>query len=270
MKHILISASALLLGALSATSYAATNPCCSSAPGNISFDTFKTSAVYQLYGSARALQHSTDATYSQTVAIVVPTAIGTADLTELNDSIMSLAFNSKGQSFNDAAAAWCRAAIKETGYPVIPSDVPLADATGFDAVSGMVTNLLPDLMVYCVNSSYYTVGAAHGMSVNYYLNYSIKEGKLLSLKKMFTAEGLRKLPALIAGNAKENEAVFGPTDIKSLPDRDNFYISDRGEIVFAYQPYEVAPYAQGQINVAFYPYELEQYLTPEAKSALGL
>lgn len=37
-----------------------------------------------------------------------------------------------------------------------------------------------------------------------------------------------------------------------------------GEIVFVYQPYEVASYAQGKIRVSFYPYELVDYMTPFA------
>ena len=60
------------------------------------------------------------------------------------------------------------------------------------------------------------------------------------------------------------------TTITDLPCDNNFYISSEGEIVFSYQPYEVASYAQGIIDIPFYPYELVSYMTPYAINFFGL
>ena len=42
------------------------------------------------------------------------------------------------------------------------------------------------------------------------------------------------------------EASIGSTDITEIPCGGNFYLTPDGEIVFSYQPYEVASYAQGR------------------------
>ena len=92
----------------------------------------------------------------------------------------------------------------------------------------------------------------------------------IHLEKRKKIQTLKDLPALIARRAIEQEATFGPTKISSLPANDNFYISADGEIVFAYQPYEIASYAQGFINVPFFPYELAEHMTPAGLAIFGL
>jgi hypothetical protein len=71
------------------------------------------------------------------------------------------------------------------------------------------------------------------------------------------------LPERIAEQAEAMSDMIGPTTVGDLPADGNFYISSEGEIVFAYQPYEVASYAQGPINIPFYSYELIDYMTDE-------
>ena len=112
--------------------------------------------------------------------------------------------------------------------------------------------------------------AAHGMSTRNYINYLISDNMIVALSDIFSDSGLKDLPALIARRAIEQEATFGPTEISSLPANDNFYISADGEIVFAYQPYEIASYAQGFINVPFFPYELAEHMTPAGLAIFGL
>ncbi|MDE6158420.1 MAG: RsiV family protein [Muribaculaceae bacterium] len=60
----------------------------------------------------------------------------------------------------------------------------------------------------------------------------------------------------------------GTTDINALPGDDNFYLTPDGNIIFAYQPYEVASYAQGEIQIPIPAYMISQYLTPEAQELL--
>lgn len=112
--------------------------------------------------------------------------------------------------------------------------------------------------------------AAHGMTVKHYINYLTDSGKIITLNDIFTPAGIADLPAIIAKRAADRVAILGPTEVDSLPANGNFYISPSREIVFSYQPYEVASFAQGFINIAFYPYELVSYMTPEAIKYFGL
>jgi hypothetical protein len=102
------------------------------------------------------------------------------------------------------------------------------------------------------------------MTDNQYISYIIPKAKILTITDLFTPEGIEALPKVIQQQADELSSAIGPTEIESLPAGNNFYISNDGQIIFAYQPYEVASYAQGEIQVPFYPYELVQYMTTYA------
>lgn len=92
----------------------------------------------------------------------------------------------------------------------------------------------------------------------------IAGSRVLSARDIFRPETTDSLVATIQTQADALEQVIGPTTITALPANDNFMLAPGGEIVFVYQPYEVASYAQGKIRVSFYPYELVDYMTPFA------
>jgi hypothetical protein len=64
--------------------------------------------------------------------------------------------------------------------------------------------------------------------------------------------------------------IIGATSVSELPADGNFYISSEGEIVFSYQPYEIASFAQGTINIPFYAYELIDYMSAEGIELFNL
>lgn len=238
---------------------------------DLTFRTYSGSGCFSLQGSAKTFGQDSDVVYSDSVSLLIPQKFGDENIAELVDSITSIALGETGVPMEQAINNWIQTSAKESGYTPVPTKRAAEDmAQGFDQVSGFVTALTPELMVYCIREDSYEPGAAHGMTSNRYLNYSITKGKLLTLGSLFTPQGLKQLPGVIAAQAKSDEASLGPTDIADLPANGNFYISADTEIVFAYQPYEVASFAQGQINVSFYPYELVDYMTPEAIAMFGL
>lgn len=242
------------------------------ADNSMTFTTRSGSGTFTLKGTARIFGQDSDIVYSDSVSLLIPQSLRGDVSSELLDSITSIALGETGLPIGQAIERWIETSAKATGYiPVADDNARAADiAQGFDYVFGTVCNLTPDLLVYRIRIESYEAGAAHGMTATRYLNYSIDKGELLTLRRLFTNEGISKLPARIAEQAKATEDVLGPTDITALPANDNFYISSADEIIFAYQPYEVASFAQGQINVSFYPYELIDYLTPEAIAMFGL
>ncbi len=238
----------------------------------ISFATLSHGSTYRLSGSADVFETDSDLVFVDSVSMIMPTLIGNLDLSQLQDSIMQAAFDSTGVDHLAIIDAYFKKVNTESGFTPEESHEhsDILEADGFEYVSGAVVNLSPRLLVYCITSESMIPHAAHGMTIKRYINYLVEDGSVLTLDKLFTSDGLSKLPETIARRAEEKAILFGPTDINALPDRSNFYLSSTGEIVFVYQPYEVASYAQGFINVAFYPYELVEYMTPDAVNLFGL
>ena len=238
----------------------------------LSFATISAGKTYRLKGSAKALDHRDDLIFVDSVSLLMPSLVENKDVRYIQDAILKAAFDSTAVDHASLIEDYFEKNAREIGFEAVPSDSSLnyIQADGYEMIRGYVINLTPGLMVYCVSNYNMMPIAAHGMQTRSYINYSIDTNKVISLSDLFTPEGLSALPSLIAKRAEDNVAVNGPTEITALPANGNFYLSPAGEIVFAYQPYEVASYAQGFINIAFYPYELINYLTPSAVSYFGL
>lgn len=225
--------------------------------------------AFESYESINAWQYDgedadSNAVYADSVSLTMPVTIYDYDITALRDTILSRAFGYSGIPIAEAAQKWMSENAKDNGCKSEPLDPKREyDPSGFDYVSGFVANLQPDILVYCIRQVGYGNDTAHGVTTRRYINYSLKNGgHIITLNEIFTAEGLTKLTARIAEQAQSMSDRIGPTNIDALPGEGNFYISSEDEIVFSYQPYEVASYAQGTIDIAFYPYELVEYMTP--------
>lgn len=242
---------------------------------DISFSTVQQGACYVLEGSGEVFGQDSDILFVDSVSLLMPERLGSCDLTELRDSIMSIALDTTGVPVNTAVDTWLDKSADESGWkarrlPTTPSDGGGMFA-GFTYSYGYIVNLAPEILVYCIQIDSYSPGAAHGMSGHSYLNYSLEgEGSMITLSKIFTPEGLKALPARIAEQAEALSDRIGTTQVTDLPAGGNFYISSEGEIVFSYQPYEIASYAQGTIDIPFYPYELVDFMTPYGVSLFHL
>lgn len=230
----------------------------------ISLAGFSLSKTYSLQNSAESFDREEDLIFVDSISMLIPTLIGSNDLKPLQDSIFKAAFDSTAIDHQALAKAYFSKINGELGFISVEDKekVNYIQADGFNVVRGTVINLTPRLMVYCVANETMMPLAAHGMQLRTYINYNIENASIISLTDIFTEEGLTKLPEAIAKRADDRVTVFGPTEVEGLPHNGNFFISSAGEIVFAYQPYEIASYAQGFINIAFYPYELISYMTP--------
>lgn len=236
---------------------------------SISFDTYTGSASYRLEGSAKTLGQPDDAVYFDSVSLVMPLTLGGADAAVLRDTIQSFALDVKGRPVRASIDEWLQTTAGKQGFKAVPlTDNVTAGADvaqGFDIVSGFIVNLTPEMLVYCVRSDVYQPGAAHGLTTRRYINYLMENpGRVLTLNFLFTKEGMHALPERIAEQAQAMSDIIGATSVSSLPAEGNFYISSEGEIVFSYQPYEIASFSQGTVDIPFFPYELVDYMTPEA------
>ena len=238
----------------------------------LSFAELSMSRTYTLEGSAEKFANDKDWTFADSVSMIMPMLIGNEEIRPLQDSILKIAFDTVGVDHKSIIEHYFSTTTEQTGFMPKESDNNLTILTsdGYDITTGMISNLSSRWLVYCVQNGHMEPRAAHGMSTRNYINYLISDNMIVALSDIFSDSGLKDLPALIARRAIEQEATFGPTEISSLPANDNFYISAEGEIVFAYQPYEIASYAQGFINVPFFPYELAEHMTPAGLAIFGL
>ena len=237
----------------------------------IAFETIKGNALYRLDNTAQIYKTDTDIAYQDSASLLMPTEIYGLNIDALKDSIIKVAFDTVTTDVEGAMDAYFKNVVAELGYQYSAGDsIARSDWDGMTIVTGDMFNMTTRLLTYRVSNYSYSPGAAHGITITNYITYDLERGRIMGLNDIFTPEGLAKLPALIRARATELAPAIGPTNIEAIPSQGNFYITLDESIVFVYQPYEVASYAQGAIAVPFYPYQLSELMTPEGLTFFGL
>jgi len=119
--------------------------------------------------------------------------------------------------------------------------------------------------------SYSYAGGAHGDFSTTFSSLDLVKNKKIMLNDVVTLTGKKQLPKLLE---KYFRKMYGLKDTDSLSDgglfenmikpNSNFYLTSKG-IGFDYAPYEIAPFALGEINI-FIPFsELNGSLQPAFK-----
>lgn len=238
----------------------------------MSFVTVHGSAIYSLENTAQIYSTDTDIAYQDSAVLIIPESIYGHDISALKDSIVSAAFDTVAPDINEAMRAYFKGVVADLGYQFKEGNDSTArtEVDGITMISGDIFNLSSDILTYRVSNYMYSPGAAHGLTITRFITYDMREGKTVTLNDLFTPEGLDKLPELLRQRATEMAPAIGPTEITSLPAQGDFYVNLDGSIVFVYQPYEVASYAQGAIAIPFYTYQLSDYMSPAGLKFFGL
>lgn len=221
-------------------------------------------AAYRLEGSSVDYNRDEEIVMFDSASIVLPEKIYGRDVTALKDSIIKAAFDTvaapveaMNKYFEETAADY---GYKITQLPATEATIAIGD--GIAIVTGSVFNLTGGRLTYLVTSERLAPAGANGMTSTRFFTFDLETRDLVTLNEIFTPEGLKALPELIKGRALHLAPALGPTDITGLPADGNFYISLTNEMVFVYQPFEVASHAQGEISVPFAGYQLQDYMTP--------
>lgn len=117
-------------------------------------------------------------------------------------------------------------------------------------------------------------GGAHGYYFSTFHLFDIQNQKKLALKDIIRADNktlttLLEKQIRIDKNIPEKDPIKNHLFVNSLHPSENYYFNDLG-LAFAYHPYEIASYAEGQI-VVLLPYSvIKQYLTPEFAKRMKL
>ena len=126
--------------------------------------------------------------------------------------------------------------------------------------------------VFHLFANLYYAGAAHGMYLNNYITYDTQLDKIVTLEDVLIDPELIRPHILNSINLKyeyTEEDLFMPED-NMLPIPSQFYFED-GYLHLVYQVYEIASFAQGDIDVPiFYPNDEKspEYLTPYGKEVM--
>lgn len=121
---------------------------------------------------------------------------------------------------------------------------------------------------------YSFTGGAQGNYGTSYISIDLISNKVLTLDNIITATGKKQLKNLLEKNFRKQQNLK-PTDSLSdgglfenkIEPNDNFYITGKG-IGFCYNPYEIGPYAMGEIDI-FIPFtDLKNYLKENFKSLI--
>ncbi len=235
------------------------------------FQRIEYTRTYAFEKSAEDYGRPADLTFGCRVNMLMPTALFGHDINALQDSIMQRAFGKYGADHNKLIEEQMKERAADYGYTLADTVLPdtltarmnyLACVDGFASVEGDVETLTPKVLSYATNVSEYSPGAAHGNYGISYINYDLETGKIIKLSDILTPEGIVEMPIRLRSTAEQMRDVIGRTDIDALPGGDNFYITASYELVFSYQPYEVASYAQGEIQIPIPAYMIADYLTP--------
>lgn len=238
----------------------------------VQFESLTAQKVFILEDTAQEFGRDTDIAFRDSASVILPEVLFGFDVEPLRSRILELAFDTVCADPAEAMGIYFEKAAGELGYQteVASDSANIEEADGFAYINAAIYSLNNHRLTYSVSSDTYYPGAAHGMRTRSFITYDLVKGRIVTLENLFTPEGLELLPSLISKRAKRLEQQLGPTNITSLPCGGDFFVSLEDEIVFVYQPYEVASYAQGMIYVPFYPYELSEYLTPDGLEFFGL
>lgn len=186
---------------------------------------------------------------------MIPVKIGNHDLTILRDSLEKIG----GFIFTGVNSVEPQLEENQVITDMKPSQT---EACGASHNELSVNFLTPQIVVWKDYAAYYICGAAHGSYRTTYLNFSLSEGKILSIADLMRPGYEEELSQLLREKI-QNEKIDLLIPISEVGIPDNFEITADG-IRFVYGLYDIAPYAAGEIYVDFDAYELEEILTPES------
>ena len=129
-------------------------------------------------------------------------------------------------------------------------------------------------VITIAHTIYTYTGGAHGNYSSTFTSYDKFARRVLKLTDVLTQEGILKLPALLEKYFRiDNKLIAGEPLTEgglfenSIAPNENFYITGK-MLGFCYVPYEIGPYARGEIKVFIPVIDVARYLTPTGRKLL--
>ena len=123
----------------------------------------------------------------------------------------------------------------------------------------------PEVMVFQNYHYVYPEGAAHGIYNNTYINYSLTDGRVLSLDDLFKPGYRTQLTEIVRNQLSDRDDLL--VDLNSVELPENFMITSDG-VTFIYSLFAIAPYSSGEIAVPVNAYAVNDALNDFSKKTL--
>lgn len=211
------------------------------------------------------------------IAVEWPEKMGRHDISRLQDSLIYSIFDTTGISIDQAILASTER----------PEDIDLFKMKRVDSIHvseinrvlirdiiASVITFSPRFIVYQIMTSTYS-GGAHGITESKYLNYDMAASRTITSSDIFKAGTQDSVLQAVKDGLMTK---FNVSSMKELQDKgifadriyvtNNFYLQGY-DIVFHYNPYEIAPYAMGSIDIRIPYYQIQSCIKPEAVSMLS-
>lgn len=167
------------------------------------------------------------------------------------------------EDFEGPAAAAIAESLRQTDQQLtLPESLRPERKAEYEISVESEGSVVDTLLCYMIYRSSY-LGGAHGMYSTEYHTYSLADGYELSAADLLGEEKMEPLQALIRTKLCQTYNAANDEDLSAagfFPDyisvTDNFRITPEG-MIFHYNPYEIACYANGEIDVEVTREELE-------------
>lgn len=231
--------------------------------------------------SYRMIYATGDTAYiTLTATVQWPVELGEYNLIALQDSIINALGTKSPYNIDQAMSAYVNNSDMvcngvDGTATAVDSIPPMTDEiNSYDIETTIkVTELNEQTVTYQIYNYSFT-GGAHPNYAYTPFTYDLAAGKVLTFDSLFKPGSEKALRTLIEEALANQLGVSSPAKLgnagifmdQMFVSRDVF-ISD-GQIVFHYNPYDIGPYALGQIDVPLAPFVIENLLTPEARKLL--
>lgn len=237
---------------------------------NISFVSFEDSIVIELPTMTQMFDKPSYATMY--TSGVYPVSWGKTDLLPLQRRLMEVAYGTDNTVLNEAIQYYALhpSIVEDSAHVTLAPPVLLNDSTMSEQRATLsIESMSNDLLSMSVFSYVYPYGAAHGNYGTTCVNFYIPTGQVLDQSNIFDDSKRKEIIKVIRDAAKEQFASReSMVDISEINTYDNFSVTPTS-IKFIYAPYEIAPYAAGEIGIEIEPYDLYDYLTPLGREVFG-
>lgn len=212
------------------------------------------------------------------VKIVVewPEKLGNANIKVLQDSLLSSIFDTPEPTIDKSMIKSAETPEGSEYFTVKPIDTIPTELCMIYSRDVLVSTVAfnSNFISYQITTYSYT-GGAHGMTEAHYVNYDLNTATVISLQNAF----LPNTESYVLQAIKDNLMTqYDVTSMEGLQQRGfftdqifltpNFYL-EGSEMVFHYNPYDIAPYAEGSVEVRVPYYQIKDCLAPMVKSILN-
>lgn len=230
--------------------------------------------------SYRIVESGDTSWFTMGAAIQWPEKLGSYDIAPLQTHLLRTAFGDRSESVDVDAAL--RAFVSDTS--ILTGQIADPDSVEVTAVDralrgagelndyrmdvvARIIELNGETVTYDVMSASY-LGGPHANTTSMPFTYVLAGGMVLDADNLFIPDSLRSVSAAVNAVAAAQAGVR-PGRLK----RAGYYADTLGiktamvylednAIVFRYNPYDVAPYSQGEVNIAVPAYMLDGLIAP--------